>query len=601
MTALFSPSVFVLAQTAPSEHKQHHPQANSAASPSPMAGMPGPTSNADATGGGMSGGMGEMMKQMGTPPPKDLYPSLMGLPDMSPEKRADIERLARERIIEGNALIKQAEEKMSNPATAQDPATIQEAATQMRQGLALLESGLAAQRALAGEQNSQDAAFKWFRREMNLTQVAAEVEQPHGIFGLSWFHYVTMLFLAAFVAAVIWIYFQRMRRADILVKRLAYESGREPLSASPIQQAAQVSGVQPIPVNTEIAPSKSNSWTGILRVAQIFQETRNVKTFRLVEPAGGKFPFNYLPGQFITVTVAPDSSSVKRSYTIASSPTRRDSCEITVKREAQGTVSAYLHDFVHAGELLQFTGPSGQFTFTGEESDSVVLIAGGVGVTPTISAIRYLTDRSWHGEIFFLFGCNTEADIIFREEIEYLQKRHPNLHVTILLEDAPQNAEHPYVAGRITKEILSERVPEIALRRVHICGPAPMMKAVKEMLLGLNVPDENVKTEIFVGKLPAPKTPSAVVDESTTAVATFARSRKIAILTPDKTILEAAEETGVNIDYSCRVGTCGICKIKLLSGKVTMEVEEALTDEDKASGIILACQAKTTEDVAVDA
>jgi ferredoxin len=73
------------------------------------------------------------------------------------------------------------------------------------------------------------------------------------------------------------------------------------------------------------------------------------------------------------------------------------------------------------------------------------------------------------------------------------------------------------------------------------------------------------------------------------------------VLTPDKTILEASEDVGVDIDYSCRVGTCGICKTKLLSGKVTMEIEDALTGEDKAEGIILACQAKATEDVAVDA
>lgn len=72
------------------------------------------------------------------------------------------------------------------------------------------------------------------------------------------------------------------------------------------------------------------------------------------------------------------------------------------------------------------------------------------------------------------------------------------------------------------------------------------------------------------------------------------------MLTPDKSILEASEEVGVNIDYQCRVGTCGICKINLISGNVTMAVEDALTDEDKSQNIILACQAKATEDVSVD-
>ena len=117
--------------------------------------------------------------------------------------------------------------------------------------------------------------------------------------------------------------------------------------------------------------------------------------------------------------------------------------------------------------------------------------------------------------------------------------------------------------------------------------------------------------EIFAGPPLAPKAEdgkqpdqkvslSTPKEEGKTGVVTFAKSNKTAVLTPDKTILEAAEEVGVNIDYSCRVGTCGICKTKLISGKVTMAIEDALTEEDKAQNIILACQAKATEDVSVD-
>jgi ferredoxin len=95
----------------------------------------------------------------------------------------------------------------------------------------------------------------------------------------------------------------------------------------------------------------------------------------------------------------------------------------------------------------------------------------------------------------------------------------------------------------------------------------------------------------IVGKAPVPGV----------AVATFARSKRTALLPPTKTILEASEDVGVNIDYSCRVGTCGVCKVKLLSGAVTMEVQDALDANDKQNNIILACQAKATADVSVDA
>ncbi len=66
-------------------------------------------------------------------------------------------------------------------------------------------------------------------------------------------------------------------------------------------------------------------------------------------------------------------------------------------------------------------------------------------------------------------------------------------------------------------------------------------------------------------------------------------------------MLEASEDIGVNITFECRVGTCGVCKTKLLSGQVTMAVEDALTPEDKAGGIVLACQAKSMANVAVEA
>ena len=608
LAAILLSPVFLIGQATPDEHSGHHPPTVETTT-SPVQTPPPDGKTANANTGGMTGGMGEMMNGMGKPTGKELYPSLMQLPDLPPEKRAEAARLADERAKEGQMLLSSGLEKLNAATANQDSVAMQEASVQIRQGQTLLESGLAAQRALVENQKPQDTAFKWFKSEMNLAP-AAPVENPHGFFGLSWFHYISMLTLAAFSAAMIWMYFHKMKRADALVARLSGNSAATLPAAVP--KPAPNPNAEQVPVNSDIAPSKPNSWSGTLLVAKIFQETPAVKTFRLVDPSGGKLPFNYLPGQFITVTVAPKGVPVKRSYTIASSPTHRDYCEITVKREPQGIVSDYLDDLVHGGELLQMTGPSGKFTFTGEESDGVVLIAGGVGVTPMMSVIRFLTDRSWAGEIFLIYGCKTDADVIFREELEYLQKRYPNLHVT-LVADSADSSTWKYQTGRITKEIIAGSVPEIASRRVHICGPTPMMDAVKLLLAELKVPVENIKSEVFAGQ-PKPKTPSPASGETATdgaapalagtagtAVATFARSNKTAVLPPDKSVLEASEDVGVNIDYSCRVGTCGICKTKLLSGKVTMEVEDALTEEDKTNNIILACQAKATGDVSVDA
>lgn len=194
-----------------------------------------------------------------------------------------------------------------------------------------------------------------------------------------------------------------------------------------------------------------------------------------------------------------------------------------------------------------------------------------------------------------------EADIIFREELEYLQRRYSNLHLIFALEQV-ETSDDRYVKGRITREVLQARIPDWPTHHVHICGPPPMMDAVKAIVTDLGVPAVQIFTEVFQGKEPPRvKLETVPAAEAKVAVATFAKSRRTAMMPPTKTVLEASEDVGVNIDYSCRIGICGVCRIKLLSGSVTMEVQDGLEPGDKENNIILACQAKSTADLSVDA
>ena len=181
-------------------------------------------------------------------------------------------------------------------------------------------------------------------------------------------------------------------------------------------------------------------WTGALQLAATFQETPDIRTFRLMPPSGEPVPFTYLPGQFLTVEVPVGGKVVKRSYTIASSPTRSDYVELSIKREDQGVVSRALHDSLSVGDSLTITGPSGVFTFTGDEEGSILLVSGGVGITPMMSVIRYLTDRAWDGDIYLLHCCRTTDDFCFRDELEYLQRKHPRLNVTATMTRARGSA-----------------------------------------------------------------------------------------------------------------------------------------------------------------
>jgi ferredoxin-NADP reductase len=564
-----------------------------------------------------------LMGGMGANQPKELYPSLMNLPELSPGQRAEVQRQAHERMQAGTALMAQGLERLSNAAAGDDYAAMQEATAQVREGLALFESGLAAHRALAEGKAHRDIALQWFKREMNLSAPPTGSEAPAGPFGLSWFHFFVMAILIGFAAAMIWMYFHKMRRASELLARLT--SGAPPVGAAagggpaapeaavvppvdgpPSTLAVAGTGAGPATaIPTIPAPPRAGPWTGLLRVARIFEETPNVKTFRFTPREGGPLPFGYLPGQFLSLTVRPegkDSKPVRRSYTIASSPTQRDYVEITVKRVEQGVVSGYLHDRVKEGDRLEVSAPFGSFTFTGREADSIVLIGGGVGITPLMTVVRYLTDHGWPQDIFLVYSCRTSRDFIFREELEYLQRRSANLHVVASMTRAA-GTEWMGPTGRLTRELIAQNVPNIAARRVHLCGPPPMMEAVQGMLAKLGVPKEQIKTESFTlarGK-PEPERQALETKPAMAPTVSFAKSGKSAPLPPDRTVLEVAEGIGVEIPNVCRAGVCGVCKTKLLAGSVTMAVQDALTPEDKAKNLILACQARSTVPITVEA
>lgn len=619
------------------EHASHHPGGADGA---------GASAKSPGMAGGMSG-MGKMMERMGVPPPTELYPSLMALPDLPLEKRAEVQRRAKERMKSGEALMDEAIDSLSDAARTDDYAAMQEAVAHLHESLGQYESGLAAQRALAEGKAPRNVALQWFKNEMNLPPVTGAAPETSLLGGPS-FHLVTIAILSAFTVAMLWMYFFKMRRAAALIDRLIAEgshavSDSAPADPSPPTHAAAPPKPVPQPAALAAPPmvvpagptpaigGKKDKWSGTLRVARTFDETPEVRTFRLVTPEGGPLPFQYDPGQFLVLTVTPEGQEVKRSYTIASSPTQREYCEITVKREDPGVVSGFLHGSVREGDLLGVAAPSGRFTFSGQESDGIVLIGGGVGITPLMSAVRYLCDSGWGSDIFLLYCCRTSQDFIFREELEYLQRRHANLHVVATMTRA-EGTVWMGLKGRFTPAVLEQCVPGLAGRRIHVCGPPPMMTGIRAMLEELGVPENNVHTEAFgPAQRPAAKralatgctcercerrraeerAPQATSDlpgsppEGTAppqvATVRFQASDKAAPLPADETVLDIADELGVEIDNSCRVGSCGTCKVKLVSGSVTMECEDGLEPDEKADGLVLACQAKSNADVVVDA
>lgn len=601
------------------EHSAHHDGgAAPAAAPAP-AGDGGAMVGAEPAANGemssmMQGMMGGEGEHGGRNRRGPFFAQLLNLPALSDEEKQALASKANERIAEGLAII-----DAGNAAAihAPTPQARLDAARQLREGLDLLKGGAAAQSALQGEVQPQVAAQTWFREQMGIAAPAHESGRQW--FGLSPSHYLLMLFLGLVSASLIVLQLLRLRRVRKLVGTTNTARAQAvPAPGSGLAKTSTQPTSTPEPPSPEASPRTlaqpaaalrpSKRWSGQLKVVQIVRETPTVQTFRLAEPGADRLPFDFLPGQFLQVEVTPQAEkAARRSYTIASSPTQRAYVEMTVKREEQGAVSRYLHDNVAVGDLLKVTGPFGDFTFTGTDAESIVLIAGGVGITPMMSVLRYLTDIAWPGQIFFLYGARSTEEFVFRDELERLERRFANLHVLGAMQ---RSAGTVWLGpeGPITQEMLRSAVPDIAKRRVHLCGPPGMMAAMREQLAELGVPEAQLHTEAF-GPASLPAEPAEIEVKEAPAVArrkrtgskpavapttvTFSISGVSAPLPAGETVLEAAEEAGVEIPYGCRVGECGVCVTKLLAGEVTMEVETGLAPEDKDKGYILACQAKS--------
>jgi glycine betaine catabolism B len=358
-----------------------------------------------------------------------------------------------------------------------------------------------------------------------------------------------------------------------------------------------------------VAPSSNavrKFWKGELLVANICQETHDVNTFRFVATTGGEIPFVHFPGQYMTLTLPIDGEIVRRSYTIASASTQHGYVELSIKRNPQGQASRYMHDRIKVGDKIQIGAPAGKFYFDHPTAKGVVLIAGGVGITPLMSILRTLTDRVWGGNIYFINAVKSRDDLIFAQELSMLVERFENLRVlTCYSQDnsIPKNMKSNERAldkqGYLDAANLSAFVPELSALPVFLCGPLPMMQAVREVLVTLGVPNTDILTEEFASpKASSSETADSIADVANskmlslgnTATISFAKSGQTTEIDATNTILEAAEQAGVSLPFECRSGICGQCKVKCSSGKVHMSSRDAITKLEESQGYILACQ-----------
>ncbi|MEU1168754.1 FAD-binding oxidoreductase, partial [Streptomyces sp. NPDC005921] len=188
-----------------------------------------------------------------------------------------------------------------------------------------------------------------------------------------------------------------------------------------------------------VARDPATPWEGYLRVAGIEVLTPTVRRIRFEPLAGDTMPFAFAAGQYLKVDLPVAVEPIERSYSICSAPGESGFVEIAVKHEPDGLGSGFLHEELEAGLALRVSGPHGAFTWepgpVEGTADTLLLIAGGVGITPLMSVLLAAADAGHPGRIVLLASFRTQDEVLFGPEIEALRSRLPGLEVSVFVTD----------------------------------------------------------------------------------------------------------------------------------------------------------------------
>ncbi len=335
------------------------------------------------------------------------------------------------------------------------------------------------------------------------------------------------------------------------------------------------------------------------KVTRIVDESASIRSFHL-QPDDGAGLIPHRAGQHlpIRVTLPGQVKPVIRTYTLSVAPSD-GVYRISVKRE--GVVSQHLHDRIQIGDMIEARAPDGNFTIDARQKRPAVLLAGGVGITPMLAMLRHIVYEGLRTRgirpTILIQAARTKRDRAFDRELAGLVTAGQGAErvVRVLSDVEGAEAGRDYdSAGRVDMALLS-RFLTFNDYDFYLCGPGPFMQALYDGLRGYNIADNRIHAEAF-GPSSLVRTSDATTSpaparrpEATRPVqVAFTTALKEARWMPESgTLLELAESRGLSPEFSCRAGTCGTCRTKLLAGAVTYRKEP--TASVGADEVLICC------------
>jgi len=388
--------------------------------------------------------------------------------------------------------------------------------------------------------------------------------------------------------------------AWVVLCEIAAPASSPAVPRSPAPTTARASGDGPMSSRRPASkPSPgANGAFAPATVLAVLDEASDIRTFRLARPAG----FDFKAGQFLPVRVSIGGKPHVRCYSISSSPESRGYVEISVR--SQGLVSTTLHTTLRTGSQLTVGRPAGQFVYPSGDDRPLVLLAGGIGITPLLSMLRYGVSSDPTRPITLLYSARDRQAMAFLPELRVLAARHPQIRIAVTVSEA--DAPAPWRSGHIDLPLIRQYVTHPAHTIFCVCGPPPMMAVMTELLVAEGVPRDQIRSEQFDTSTaatllnPSPAVPAPAASTGGDHQVTFAGSDRTIRVPSSTTLLEAAEAEGIQLASSCRSGVCQACRVRLAEGDVDCR-STVLDDEDRAAGFILPCVTWAQGDCVVEA
>jgi len=362
--------------------------------------------------------------------------------------------------------------------------------------------------------------------------------------------------------------------------------------------------------------STSTQQTFRIICKKIQTETHDAKTFIFTYPQSQSArPFSYQAGQHINFSFNIGGKEQHCCYTLSSSPTEYDFISITIKRIPGGLISNYFHDHFQVGQSIIVKNASGKFYLPEPSLPKILLLSAGSGITPMLSMLRYMVESQCKNQVIFLHSAHTEADLIARSEIDNLARQHGRCKVVYTLTQTITSRWQGF-QGRITEQMF-RGIPQLTSYHVFTCGPKLFRLTAQQIFKALGLPRNqyhfesfgersNLRTNDIIETIektnkmtePMPKTRQVNQQKNKTKVSIhFKRWNKTYQGNTKESLLEQGESAGLILPSSCRGGSCGSCKAKLINGEVKQSSTDGLSVAEQQQGYILLCSCYALTDV----